>query len=35
MSCLDPGDGNHVPEPAYANYTTFAIAAGAVIKPIL
>jgi aspartate aminotransferase len=35
MSCLDPGDEIIVPEPAYANYTAFAIAAGAVIKPIL
>lgn len=34
MSCLDPGDEIIVPEPAYANYTAFAIAAGAVIKPI-
>ncbi len=35
MSCLDPGDEIIVPEPAYANYTAFAIAAGAVIKPVL
>ncbi len=35
MSCLDPGDEIIVPEPAYANYTAFAIAAGAVIKPLL
>lgn len=35
MSCLDPGDEIIVPEPAYANYTAFAIAAGAVIKPIV
>ena len=34
MSCLDPGDEIIVPEPAYANYTAFAIAAGAVIKPV-
>jgi aspartate aminotransferase len=34
MSCLDPGDEIIVPEPAYANYTAFAIAAGAIIKPI-
>lgn len=35
MSCLDPGDEIIVPEPAYANYTAFAIAAGAVVKPVL
>ncbi len=34
-SCLDPGDEIIVPEPAYANYTAFAIAAGAVIKPVI
>ncbi|HOU27118.1 MAG TPA: pyridoxal phosphate-dependent aminotransferase, partial [Paludibacteraceae bacterium] len=35
MSCLDPGDEILVPEPAYANYTAFAISAGAVVKPIV
>ncbi len=35
MACLDPGDEIIVPEPAYANYTAFAIAAGAVIKPVV
>lgn len=35
MACLDPGDEIIVPEPAYANYTAFAISAGAVIIPIL
>lgn len=35
MSCLDPGDEIIVPEPAYANYTAFAIAAGVVIRPIV
>lgn len=35
MSCLDPGDEIIVPEPAYANYTAFAIASGAVIKPLI
>lgn len=35
MACLDPGDEIIVPEPAYANYTAFAIAAGATIKPIV
>ncbi len=34
MACLDPGDEIIVPEPAYANYTAFAIGAGAVIKSI-
>lgn len=34
MSCLDPGDEIIVPEPSYANYTAFAIAAGAIIKTI-
>lgn len=35
MSCLDPGDEIIVPEPAYANYTAFAIAAGAVVVPVV
>ena len=34
MSCLNPGDELIVPEPAYANYMSFAIVAGAVIKSI-
>ena len=34
MACLDPGDEIIVPEPAYANYTAFAIGAGAIIKSI-
>lgn len=34
MSCLDPDDEIIVPEPSYANYTAFAIAAGAIIKTI-
>jgi aspartate aminotransferase len=34
MSCLDPEDEIIVPEPSYANYTAFAIAAGAIIKTI-
>lgn len=34
MACLDPGDEIIVPEPAYANYTAFAISAGAIIKSI-
>ncbi len=35
MACLDPGDEIIVPEPAYANYTAFAIAAGAIVKPVV
>ena len=35
MSCLDPGDEIIVPEPAYANYTAFAIACGAVVKSVV
>jgi len=35
MSCLDPCDEIIVPEPAYANYTAFAIGAGAVVKPVV
>jgi len=35
MSCLDPGDEIIVPEPAYANYTAFAIGAGAVVVPVI
>lgn len=34
MACLDPGDEIIVPEPAYANYTAFAISSGAVIRSI-
>lgn len=35
MSCLDPGDEIIVPEPAYANYTAFAVACGATVKPVV
>lgn len=35
MTCLDPGDEIIVPEPAYANYTAFAVACGAVVKPVV
>ncbi len=35
MACLDQGDEIVVPEPAYANYTAFAIAGGAIIRPFL
>lgn len=34
MSCLDPGDEIIIPEPAYANYMSLAVAAGAVIKTV-
>ena len=34
MSCLSPGDEIIVPEPAYANYMSFAISAGAVIRTV-
>ena len=34
MSCLDPGDEVIIPEPFYANYNGFAVAAGVVVKPV-
>ena len=34
MSCLNPGDEIIIPEPAYANYMSFAISAGAKIRTI-
>jgi len=34
MSCLNPGDEVIIPEPFYANYNGFAIAAGVNVKPI-
>ncbi|MBP6624786.1 MAG: pyridoxal phosphate-dependent aminotransferase [Chitinophagaceae bacterium] len=34
MSCLDAGDEVIIPEPFYANYNGFAVAAQVVIKPI-
>ncbi len=34
LSCLDPGDEIIIPEPFYANYNGFAVAAGVVVKPI-
>jgi aspartate aminotransferase len=34
LACLDPGDEIIVPEPSYANYTAFAIVAGAIVKSI-
>ena len=35
MSCLNPGDEIIVPEPAYANYMSFAVSAGAVIRTVV
>ncbi len=35
MSTLDPGDEVIVPEPYYANYNGFTIAAGVKVKPII
>ncbi|MFA9389363.1 MAG: pyridoxal phosphate-dependent aminotransferase [Prolixibacteraceae bacterium] len=34
LACLDPGDEIIVPEPSYANYTAFAIVAGAIVKTV-
>lgn len=34
MSTLNPGDEVIIPEPFYANYNSFALAAGAVIKTV-
>lgn len=34
MACLDPGDEVIVPEPFYANYNGFAVAAGVNVVPI-
>lgn len=34
MACLDPGDEIIIPEPFYANYNSFAIAAGAKVVPV-
>lgn len=34
LSCLDPGDEVVIPEPFYANYNGFAVAAGVLVKPI-
>lgn len=34
MSCLDAGDEVIIPEPFYANYNGFAVAAGVIVKPI-
>ena len=34
MSCLNPGDEIIISEPAYANYMSFAVSAGAIIKTV-
>lgn len=34
MACLDPGDEVIIPEPFYANYNGFAVAAGVTVKSI-
>lgn len=34
LACLDPGDELIIPEPAYANYTAFALTAGVKIVPV-
>jgi aspartate aminotransferase len=34
MACLDPGDEVIVPEPFYANYNGFAVAAGVKVVPV-
>lgn len=34
LSCLDPGDEVIIPEPFYANYNGFAVAADVLVKPI-
>jgi Aspartate/tyrosine/aromatic aminotransferase len=34
LACLNPGDEIIIPEPAYANYISFAISAGAIIRSV-
>jgi aspartate aminotransferase len=34
MSCLDAGDEVIIPEPFYANYNGFAVAANAIVRPL-
>jgi aspartate aminotransferase len=34
ITCMNPGDEIIIPEPFYANYNGFAVAAGVVVKPI-
>ncbi len=35
LATLNPGDEIIIPEPAYANYITFAMTAGAIIRPVV
>lgn len=35
LACLNPGDEIIIPEPAYANYMSFALMVGAKVKPIV
>lgn len=34
MACLNPGDEIIIPEPFYANYNSFALTAGVIVKPV-
>lgn len=34
LSCLNPGDEIIIPEPFYANYNSFALVAGVIVKPV-
>src|SRR5213075_2879234 len=34
MACMDPGDEVIIPEPFYANYNGFAVAAGVTVVPV-
>ncbi|MEI6886371.1 MAG: pyridoxal phosphate-dependent aminotransferase [Bacteroidota bacterium] len=34
FSCMNPGDEIIIPEPFYANYNGFSVAAGVIVKPI-
>ena len=35
LACLNPDDEIIIPEPAYANYKSFALAAGVTVKPLV
>lgn len=35
MTCFNPGDEVIIPEPFYANYNSFAMQAGVVVKPVV
>jgi len=34
LTCLNPGDEIIIPEPFYANYNSFALTAGVIVKPV-